>query len=231
MRVAAAVLVCLLAIDMVFMALHVLQILLLEPGADPSSFLADPRMSLGTDGGYAEWYGYAKQISSVVVLVLIYRRVRGPAYVAWALTVLVVFVDDFFLVHETLGGEIAERLGLGPAFGLRGQDFGELITWAILGVCLLVVLVIAHRRSAPEVRRDSRVLAALLLALGFFGVVVDMLHIKATGRLERFMGLSEDGGELVVLSVVAAFVVGSMLVSVPPTPGRGRRSASSAEVA
>lgn len=230
-RIVATVLACLLGVDLLFMVVHVLRIVLLEPNADASSLLADRRLSLGTDRGYAEWYGYAKLTFSVVALVLLGLRVQGPAYFGWALALLVLLIDDSWLVHETLGGAIAERLGLRPAFGLRAQDLGELLAWMIIGVPVLVVLVAAHRLSGPAVRRDSRMLATLTLALGFFGVAVDMLEIEATGRLAHLAGLVEDGGELIVVSAIAAFALGSMLMSLPPTRGRGPRSGQLAATA
>jgi hypothetical protein len=219
-RIVVLVMATLIAIDLVFVTMHVLRILLLKPGVEGSRLLEDPRLSLGADRGYGELYGYAKLMFSVVVLVVMGIRVPGPAYVAWAIALLVVFVDDSWLVHERLGHELAQWLELAPTFGLRAQDLGELLAWTIIGIPLLAILIIGHRLSAPSVRRDSGALAILLLALGFFGVAVDMVQIEATGSgwLSHLAGLVEDGGELIVISVIAAFVVGSMLT----TPSRTR---------
>jgi len=47
-----------------------------------------------------------------------------------------------------------------------------------------------------------------------------MVHSEATGSgwLNPLAGLVEDGGELIVTSVIAAFVVGSMLTTPSRTP-------------
>lgn len=209
--VAIAVLIVLLMVDAVFVILHIIHVLSLEYGGDSSSLFTDPRLSLGTDRGYAEWFGYGKLLFSAIVLFLLYRRVKGPAYLAWSFGLLVVLVDDSFMVHERLGREFAYRLALRPAFGLRAQDFGELAAWTTLAVPLLTTLVLAHHRSVPEARRDSRVLFLLLLALVFFGAVVDMVHIPLTGWAERVAEITEEGGELAVLSGIVAHVVGSTL--------------------
>lgn len=214
-QITASFLITLLTIDLIFVIVHVLRILLTEQGPGESSLLEDSRLSLGADRGYGEWYGYAKLIFCVVALVILTIRRAGPAYAAWALVLLIVLIDDSLLLHETFGGEIAKRLNLAPAFGLRAQDLGELLAWAIVSLALLVVLVTMHRRSSLDVRRDSRGLAVLIVVLGFFGVAVDMLQIEATGAgwLSHLAGLVEDGGELVVISMLAAFVVGLMSAS------------------
>ncbi|MPZ87382.1 MAG: hypothetical protein GEU81_04750 [Nitriliruptorales bacterium] len=42
----------------------------------------------------------------------------------------------------------------------------------------------------------------LLVALVFFGLVVDMGHMLVSGWVGHIVGIIEDGGELVVLSLV-----------------------------
>lgn len=78
----------------------------------------------------------------------------------------------------------------------------------MLGVALLAILIPTHLRSNAEARSRSRRLLMLLIALAFFAVVVDMVHILASGWTARILAVVEDGGELVVLSVIACAVLG-----------------------
>lgn len=59
----------------------------------------------------------------------------------------------------------------------------------------------------PEGRIFTHRLLLLILALGAFGVGMDMLHsLLRGGPGHRLTGLVEDGGEMAVISLMAAFV-------------------------
>ena len=198
-----------LTVDAVFVVLHITHPI--EPRDGTSSPIVVPRLSFEADRGYPERFGYAKFLFAASTCLILYRWVKQPAYLGWSFAFLVIFVDDAFMVHERLGGELADRLTLAPSLGLRAQDFGELAAWSILGVTVLTALLWAHRRSDAEARRDSRVLALLVSALAFFAVVMDMVHATVTGSAERIVGTIEGGGELAVPSVIVAYFVASML--------------------
>jgi hypothetical protein len=47
----------------------------------------------------------------------------------------------------------------------------------------------------------------MLFALAVFGIVVDMMHVAINSpTLDPILILLEDGGELIVMSVIASFV-------------------------
>lgn len=162
-------------------------------------------------GGYPERFGYAKLLFSAGACLILHRWTKQPTYLGWSFALLVAFTDDAFMLHERIGGELADRLALAPSFGLRAQDLGELLAWAILGMPVLTALVWTHRRSAGEAQRDSRILASMVFALAFFGVVMDMVHVTVTSFAERIAGTIEGAGELAVPSFIVAYVVASML--------------------
>jgi hypothetical protein len=179
-------------------------------GAD--HWLATSHWSVERDRGYPELFGYALLVVAVVGLLVLGRRGRRPSLYAWAATFALVLLDDEMMIHER-GGRIVVRLLGSPAeiFGVRAQDVGELAVWGGLAVLPLIAVVLLHRRSDRFGRELDYALGLLLGALVFFGVVVDQLHsmfwdgIPVVGPV---MGVVEDGGELVVLSFLAAFVVG-----------------------
>jgi hypothetical protein len=204
---AIAMLVTLLLLDAVFVLLQVGRVLALETSEGYAGMLANPRFSLEFDRGYSEWFGYAKAIATSGVLMLLYRRRRGPAYLAWSLVFVTIMVDDAFMVHEQVGGRLVTLLDLRPGLGLRSQDFGELLVWGTMALVLLAILSLAHRVSSAGVRSDSRRLFLLLAALVFFGVGMDMAHILVSGWLDHALAILEDGGELVVLSMIICSVL------------------------
>jgi hypothetical protein len=105
---------------------------------------------------------------------------------------------------ERLGFLLAEDLGLRAHFGLRGQDVGELLASAGVGLLFLPSLALAYWRAGRAVRRTLLDFALLLAVLVFFAVGVDMLHsiVGPRGFWYQSFGVLEDGGELVTLSLL-----------------------------
>jgi hypothetical protein len=115
-----------------------------------------------------------------------------------------VLADDFFGIHERLGEGLAGHLGVLPMFGLRAVDFGELGVTAFAVVSLLGLIGVAHYRGDRDARSFSRSLLALLLALGFFGVLGDMVHamVMKHPAWDFVLETIEDGGEMVAMSLI-----------------------------
>ena len=168
---------------------------------------------LRAEGGWPEQFGHAKQAACAAALLLLWRRTRSGVFAAWAAVFACALVDDRLRVHERAGGWMARQLSLPQEVaGLRGQDLGELVVWGLAAVLLLAAVAVLHRRSPGQVRAASRRLAVVVAGYAFFGVVVDQLHAMAAGgALDRTLGVVEDGGELVLLSVAVCFV-GALLV-------------------
>lgn len=164
---------------------------------------------LRAEGGWPEQFGYAKQATCAVLLLLVWRRTGDRLFAAWAAVFACALVDDRLQVHERAGAFVARHLPLPQEVaGLREQDLGELAVWGLAGVLPLVVVAVLHRRSTEHVRAASRGLAAVVAGYAFFGVVVDQFHaLTLGGLLDRGLGVLEDGGELVLLSVAVWYVL------------------------
>ena len=198
-------LLLLLAADAAFVVLHVLYKL---PELSPALDLSLGRgFSIEQDGGYAEMFQYLKELSIALLLGQIAAR-RTRLYLVWSLLFLYLLLDDSLMVHERLGGIVSERLDFPPSFGLRVQDFGELIVSALFGVPFLVAIFAAYRLGDRGFRGASRYLLLMLVALASAGVAADMLHQMSDARLVRAsLTIVEDGGEHVVMSVIVWFVL------------------------
>lgn len=195
--IAAAVLLVLLLVgDLVYVAIHLV--------ATGTTLLDSPLATLDVDRGYAEFFQYLKLLWACLLLACVGLRSRRWQYLAWVALFGYLLADDSLSLHENLGVVLADRLALTDAIGLRAIDFGELLVSAAAGVVLAVSLGLAYARGGDEFRRSSRDLFALLLALVFFGVVVDMAHIAVdpAGWLDNALVILEDGGEMVVGSFV-----------------------------
>jgi hypothetical protein len=192
-------LLLLLALDLVFIFVH---FLLLTDAFDNGLF------SLERDRGYPELYQYIKVFSIVILLYFLFTKTKVIGYSVWCLLFLYLLLDDAFSIHESFGGFIATNLALAPAIGLRAQDFGELAVSLIAATVFLIPLALFYARGLGAFKEVTRQLLWLLVALAFFGIFVDMLHVAINmGWKVRFLlGVVEDGGEMVVMSLMAWYV-------------------------
>lgn len=188
----------LLLIDAVFLTLHVLHKLRVGPFLDAS-------FSVTTESGHAEHFQYFKEFAIAAVLMGLAWRQRSAGHAAWALLFAYLMLDDSLSLHESAGAWLGEALQLAPAWGLRPIDLGELVLAALAGGPLLVLFAALMLRGRPSVRRLSRDLLLLLALLALCGVVLDMLHVVTLHKV-RGVGLAEDGGEMLMMSLILACV-------------------------
>jgi hypothetical protein len=161
------------------------------------------RMSLQTEGGLPEIFGYVKSGAVAVLLFTAWRRWHhGPAAV-WAGIYLYLMFDDAFRLHERVGGRLASSLDLSLGDSLRPQDVGELGVYLAIGIVALAALAVAeHRYQAPAVTVLSRLMMTATALLALFGVVADMAL-----QASAIAVVLEDGGELVALSLAVTIAL------------------------
>jgi hypothetical protein len=190
----------LLVADTLFIVLHVIYY--------PS--FPDPNLSIEFDGGYAERFQYLKQALIVFMLGLLALRKRAFLYLGWAALFLYLLLDDSLSIHENGGELVAQALGFSPMIGLRPQDFGELAATAFFGLLYAGILVVAYYFSHDHTAKKlSKYLLIMLVILALAGVVVDMVHILASGNLSLgfLLGIVEDGGEMIVMSGIVSLIL------------------------
>lgn len=194
------VLLCLLAVDLTFILLHFLQL---------TDLISDPLFSLERDRAYPERFQYLKILSIVLLMLLVQKRTGMTGFSAWAFLFSYLLIDDAFQVHELCGAYVATNLGLSPAIGLRAQDFGELIVSMSAAVFFLGLITTPYFRGAGAFRQVSNHLLLFLLALAFFGVLIDLLHVAINlgWKVTFLLGVVEDGGEMVTMTVTAWYAL------------------------
>lgn len=162
---------------------------------------SDVRWDVDRDRSFMEIAGYV--LLGTAAALLLRRGMQGvPVYLGWSVALLVTMLDDALELHERGGEWLVDSVGLPDPPGLRTQDVGELLVWAGIGVLVLSLLLLTHRRSAEVGRQDSWRLAGLVVLLMSFAVGVDMLHVALPPL--------PDGLEVLVVWVEAAGEVGSM---------------------
>ncbi|RMG99686.1 MAG: hypothetical protein D6706_05140 [Chloroflexi bacterium] len=185
----------LLLIDLIFIFFHILYRF--------TPLLGDARYSLEHDQGFSEFWQYLK-ISLIILLLwpLLWRR-RQPLYLFWMTLFGALVADDAWQFHEKTGEWLAQALSLQEWFGLRPVDWGELLVFTTAGLFFLILLTIAYRYSDLASRRLTAYLVLLVGLLGVVGVGVDMMHqLPWQGLWDDFWAIVEDGGELLIMSVL-----------------------------
>ena len=116
--------------------------------------------------------------------------------------------DDALLLHQNIGDHISNifnayfnnNLGFGPRFF-------ELAFLAIVGIILLAIVAWAYFHGPWTFRKISIDILLFIAALVFFGLIVDLAETAKLGPAVIFgLGFVEDGGELVVDSLILWYV-------------------------
>lgn len=191
--------------DAVLIAAH----LSLKTIGEPSGFWFD----LGVDRGYAEFFQYLKIGWSAALAILLWRRARNLVFAVWALVFAVYVTDDWFQLHERAGSEAAALFPEVPA----AWHVGELAMTGAVGVVLVALVWWTYRRADAMGQRATLTLALLMSALVAVGIVLDAVHhVLLTGpAFDVPLTTLEDGGELLLMSVVAAYLLGTTFTATP----------------
>lgn len=190
----------LLSIDAMFVAVHVAHVW--------TPWLNAPHYRLDTDRGLAEVFQYIKFLWLLACLAFAYLQTRRVVFLGWILIFALLLLDDVSQLHETAGLRIAEALGFVGAFGLRPEDFGEIVVAATIGTLAVALVLITARAGEHAAHHLSADMLVLLCALAFFGVFVDAAHTVAyfeAPRLVVALTVIEDGGEMLVVSLLTAY--------------------------
>jgi len=160
--------------------------------------------------GYGGLFQYVKELWVVMLLLFLARRKPRFLYITWSLLFLCLMLDDCLQVHEKWGHFLARYVNFRPPFGLRAQDLGELAVCISYGVPLVASVWVTGRRSGTAARKISKHLLVMIGLLTFFGLGIDMVHIMVEHSLlspmSPILGVVEDGGEMIVMSLISWYV-------------------------
>ena len=214
LRAARLFLVLLLTGDLVYLVMHVGHLTLPAFGGK--------HYSLETDRGLSEFYQYMKLLWLALCLAASFVQRRHWALLCWSGFFGVLLLDDALQFHERGGFWLGRQLGLPAVFGLRPDDFGELVVAAGIGGALATGLMLTLWRETGPVWRVSRELLVLTGLLAVFGVGVDAIHVIAYFRAPAFstaLAFLEDGGELLIISAATAYALWIALQGRQPSEG------------
>ncbi|HEX5538211.1 MAG TPA: hypothetical protein VFX01_00355 [Methylophilaceae bacterium] len=186
----------LLATDLVYIGLHLAHVY--------TPYLPRSLYSVEQDKGYAEFFEYTKEFWIIILLTLLFIKEATLTNFSWLMVFVYVLFDDSLQIHENFGALVSSALAFAAELGLRAQDWGELFVTGLMGILLLTPVAIGYMRADARARTHTIMLSLLLGMLVFFGVFVDMMHSFFDAN--AVLGLIEDGGEMVSVSAILAYV-------------------------
>lgn len=201
--------VLLLTIDGLFIGfdtlVHVFKFL--ELGGD---WVFYERFGIETEGGFAEIFNYLKLSIVVAVLAATVLRARIMPCLIIALGFAFAGLDDGLQFHENVGEILEHRLGLSPLGGISANSVGQLLYFAAVGGAFSLAFVIGWFLTGTDGRRIFLVFVPMFGALAFFAVVLDGLSDAFSNSviLYNLLGLIEDGGEMLVVTVACGVALG-----------------------
>lgn len=195
---------CLVLADAALIILHgCLGLLHMESGAAgiPDFLRIDRDWSLGEMLNYAKWLVLAG------LSALIFCRQRQVVFLAVMILSMVALLDDSLQLHERFGSLADRALDL-DRYLPRGA--GEIIFMAIEGMAVAVALVYGWTKATSSVRRQIVPLLLLLSGAAFCASAIDFLHVHAPANsiTAGILGIFEDGGEMVFLSLAVGYAAG-----------------------
>jgi hypothetical protein len=202
LNTAWTLLVLLVAADLAFIFLHVLYV--------ETTLLRGRPFSLEADNGVPEAFQYVKQFWVALCMALMFRRVRQVVYLGWMIVFTFLLLDDAFQFHEHIGQWLGEQYALPVAFGLRPDDIGELLFASVVGGITTLLIGLGFWRGDADARIISRDMVIMVIVLAGLGVGVDILHVITYFKaplLAQFLLIFEDGGEMLVVSAMVAYMV------------------------
>jgi hypothetical protein len=202
---ARELLVLMLCTDALLIAGHLVQSF--------TPYLTGQSFHLATERGFGEVFQYVKVFWVAASFAWLSIRTTDRAHLVWPLIFGYLLIDDAFRVHEQAGTRVARHFGLSSRLGLHAQDFGELLVFALIGTTSLLLVALAYLRGSAAYRSIAHRIVALLLLFAVFAGGMDMVHgmVDHVPTLNALFSVLEDGGELVVLSVICAYTVGLLL--------------------
>lgn len=167
------------------------------------------QLFISQDHGFGEYLEYSLTMACAVMLFAMWRRLGAMAYLANAVMMAWLTIDNAFEFHEQFGHWIAPAIPLPAGSPVHANDVGEMMFFAGVGGLWLLGLASALLGAQPRAAVRSLLIAGGIGCAAVFGVFVDLMvtwgpHTLAQTEFQAWM---EDGGEFAFLNFTFLMVV------------------------
>ncbi len=167
------------------------------------------QLFISQDHGFGEYLEYSLTAACAVMLFVMWRRLGAMAYLANAIMMVWLTLDNALQFHEKFGHWIGPVLPLPANSPVQANDVGEMLFFAMAGGVWLLGLASALFGAQPRAAVRSLYIAAGIGCAAIFGVFVDMMVTWGPHTLAQtdFQAWMEDGGEFAFINFTFLMVV------------------------
>ena len=167
------------------------------------------QLFISQDHSFGEYLEYSLTLTCAVMLLAMWRRSGALAYLANAVMMAWLTVDNAAEFHEAFGHWIAPWITLPADSPVAANDVGEMMFFAMVGAVWLAGLASALFGARPKAAVHSLFIAGGIAMAAIFGVFVDMLVTWGPHTLAQtdFQAWLEDGGEFAFINLTFLMVV------------------------
>ncbi|WP_017324997.1 hypothetical protein [Synechococcus sp. PCC 7336] len=196
----ARFLVVLLAIDSLFLVLHIVHVYEILPIGN--------RWALGVDRSYSEWFQYGKLFLIASIFLWLEIKYKSRIYGFFSLLFWLIFLDDSLSIHENLGDLIGVWLN-------TVDHVGEVIAMLALGLVPIISIAISYANTkVTRYKQFSLNLIKLISIYVFSGVVIDFIYSEVyfpSNLVRTILGILEDFGENIAMVLILVFAIRHLL--------------------
>ncbi len=167
------------------------------------------QLFISQDRSFGEFLEYALTLSCAGMLFIMWRRLGAAAYLANAVMMVWLTIDNAAEFHEGFGHWISPMLPVPSGSPVQANDIGEMMFFAAVGGIWLAGLANALLSARPRAAVHSLYIAAGIASAAVFGVFVDMLVTWGPHTVAQtdFQAWLEDGGEFAFINLTFLLVV------------------------
>jgi hypothetical protein len=167
------------------------------------------QLFISQDHSFGEYLEYSLTLSCAVMLFVMWRRLGALAYLANAVMMVWLTIDNAAEFHEAFGHWIAPVIPVSANSPVHANDIGEMLFFGMVGAVWLAGLASALFSARPKAAVHSLYIAGGIGMAAVFGVFVDMftswgVHSIAQTDLRAWL---EDGGEFAFINLTFLMVV------------------------
>ena len=159
------------------------------------------------EGSYAEKFQYLKFLGISAMSLILAIRKKSIGYIFFTTIPLYLFWDDARALHEQFGAKIAPMLSkdnyMNTLFiNFRYQDIGEIIYMLTIAFIIFIIFLISFRKANKTEKYFLKKIIKFLFIYGFFAIFVDLIHQFSWGKINYFLSIIEDGGEMIPITII-----------------------------
>jgi hypothetical protein len=166
------------------------------------------QLFISQDHSFGEFLEYSLTTACAVMLWRMWRDTRASAYLANALLMVWLTLDNAMEFHEKFGHWVAPYIPDPAGSPFHANDIGEMLFFLAVGAMWLIGLSRSLFSARPLPAIHSLYIAAGVAMTAFFGVVVDIFNTGPETLVTKNISTwIEDGGEFAFINLTFLIVV------------------------